>query len=69
MNAGTMSLKADEGRLRRRIAPTMPPLTEAHEKRSTRLRWPASSRRYPIAPETEPGTSPTVFETFAVTGA
>ena len=33
-----------------------------------RARCPARCARYPIAPETDPGTNPRVLETFAVTG-
>jgi hypothetical protein len=36
--------------------------------RSTRPRRPVSSRRYPIAPVTDPGTRPSPLETLAVSG-
>ncbi len=69
MKTGTTALKAEAGSWRRRIAPQSPPSPEAEPSTSARLPWPASSARYPWAPESDPGTSPTVLETFATTGA
>jgi hypothetical protein len=68
MNTGTIASNADSGSTRSSTAPVMPPSAEAAAKRSVRVRWPSSSRLYPTAPATDPGTSPIVFETFAVTG-
>ena len=69
MNTGTIALKAEAGATSSATAPVIPPSSDIAPKRSTRALWPASSRRYPIAPETEPGTRPIVFDTLAVTGA
>ena len=68
MKTGTIASNAFSGRTSSSTAPVIPPRTEATAKRSVRLRPPSSSRRYPTDPATEPGTSPIVFETFAVTG-
>jgi hypothetical protein len=45
MNTGTIALKADAGRLSNSTAPTIPPLSEATARTSTRRRWPESSCR------------------------
>ena len=45
-------------------APIVVPMARIPQRRH----WPRSSRRYPNEPATPPGTSPTQFETFAVTG-
>src|SRR3954452_14231894 len=68
MNAGTIALKADSGSTSSSTPPVVPPSTAAVPRRRARLRWPASSRRYPMAPATDPGTSPIVFDTFATSG-
>src|ERR1700726_620366 len=68
MNTGTIVLNAAAGRTSRRTAPVMPPSTDIAPKRTIRRPWPASSRRDPTAPHTQPGTRPIVFDTFAVTG-
>ncbi len=38
MNTGTIALKAEAGRLSRRTAPTIPPVTEATARARTRRR-------------------------------
>ena len=68
ISAGTMSLNALCGSVSSRIAPTSPPQTDAEPSRIRRRRWPPSSDRYPYTPLATPGTSPTLFDTFASTG-
>ncbi len=68
ISAGTMSLNALCGSVSSKIAPTRPPQTEAEPSRIRRRRWPPSSDRYPYTPLATPGTSPTLFDTFASTG-
>src|SRR5690606_20162948 len=65
---GTIVSKAVDGRVSSSIAPASPPAAAAIPSRSTRRRWPASSRRYPMAPLTDPGISPSALDTVAVTG-
>ena len=68
MNAGTIALNAEAGRVSSNTAPTTPPVSDATARRAVLRPWPRSSARYPTAPATEPGTRPIVFETLAVTG-
>src|SRR5690606_15134021 len=59
---GTIVSKAVDGRVSSSIAPASPPAAAAIPSRSTRRRWPASSRRYPMAPLTDPGISPSALD-------
>lgn len=68
MRMGAATRKTPGGKTESRKAPMTPPTSAAPEKRSTRPTDPESSLRYPTAPLTEPGTSPTLFATFAATG-
>ena len=45
MKTGTIALNAEAGRTSSRIAPVVPPSSDAVPNRSTRRRCPASSRR------------------------
>ena len=45
MNTGTIALNAEAGSTSSSTAPVMPPASDIAPKRSTRARWPASSRR------------------------
>ena len=45
MNAGTIALNAEAGRTNSRIAPAIPPLTDAADSLSSRARCPRSSSR------------------------
>jgi len=65
---GTIRSNAAAGRTSRRAAPVTPPSAAATSNGLARVRCPASSRRYPTAPLIVPGTNPTVFETFAMSG-
>ena len=68
ISTGTIALNAPAGSTSSRIAPTRPPHSDAVPSRISRRRCPASSARYPYAPEAVPGTSPTLLDTFASTG-
>ena len=68
MRTGTMSLNAPAGSFSSRIAPRTPPSSDAAPSRISLDRCPVSSARYPIAPDTDPGASPKVLDTLAVTG-
>ena len=45
MNTGTIALNAEAGSTSSSTAPVMPAGTDIAPRRSTRARWPASSRR------------------------
>ena len=68
ISTGTIAAKADGGSRSSSTAPTMPPISEATPKRSTRVRCPARSTRVASAPDSDPGASPTVLEMLATTG-
>ena len=68
ISAGTIALNASAGSTSSKIAPTSPPHRDAAPSLISRRRCPASSARYPYAPETVPGTSPTLLDTLASTG-
>src|SRR5688572_12470797 len=68
ISTGTMASKAAAGSQSSSSAPAMPPSSEAVPNHNTRRRSPVSSRPVAQAPESEPGASPTVLETLAITG-
>src|ERR1035437_6591239 len=65
---GTIASKAP-GNASDSAPPVSPPTLETSPRRIALDRWPASSRRYPMAPLIDPGNRPTVLETLASSGA
>src|SRR6266702_798998 len=68
INTGTTALNAPGGNTSNNTAPMTAPSTEATPNRRSRGPCPASSCRYPRAPNSEPGTSPRPLDTLAVSG-
>ena len=67
-STGTTTSKALSGSTSSRTAPTTPPAADAQANSLTWRRRPRSSSRYPTAPASEPGTSPSVLDTLATSG-
>src|SRR5262249_58175556 len=67
-SAGTTTSTAPGGSASSAQAPPIDPANDAMPSRTNLPRWPASSSRYPKTLLTLPGTSPVLFDTFAMTG-
>src|SRR5215813_6461052 len=68
ISAGTTTSNTPGGSASSAQAPPIDPANDAMPSRTNLPRWPASSSRYPKTLLTLPGTSPVLFDTFAMTG-